>query len=352
MTASDPIPRPSPAAEAVRAPNPRVLVAIVGMNCERLIVDCIAAIGAGTLRPLGIVVVENGGPDAFRRLETALADAGLVSGPAEGGAAAVGSSQRLWRTEGATGSVLLIDPGANLGYAGGNNAAILQTALTGWDAVWILNPDTIPEPGALAALARRQFEGGYGMVGSRLIFAASGLVQTWGGLSWNLWLGRGRYLGYLRPADEQPDVADVERRITFVSGASMYVTRAYIDAVGCMDEVYFMYCEDLDWCLRGAAFRFGYAHGSVVRHIHGGTAGSSRVRTQRSPFSIYFGERNKVILARKHMGAAAPLVILIGLLATTETLVRGRSWRQFGTALRGWWAGVRGETGSRRPDFS
>src|SRR6202040_2579591 len=57
---------------------------------------------------------------------------------------------------------------ANLGYAGAVNATIRMLDDTEWDAVWVLNPDTKPEPDALAALRRRASDGNFGVVGSRL----------------------------------------------------------------------------------------------------------------------------------------------------------------------------------------
>lgn len=336
----------SPVSAPENAPKARVIAAIVAMGSAGLVADCLAAILAGGHLPEAVIVVENGGAAAFDALAAGLRARALVEGAPRPHQDTNGR-HLVWRHE--TGvAIVLIDPGANLGYAGGNNVALRQTLFPDWDAAWILNPDTIPERGSLAALVARQAEGGFGMVGSRLVFTASGRVQTWGGLGWNLWLGRGKYLGYLHGPAERPDIADVERRIVFVSGASMYVTRAYIDAVGMMDDAFFMYCEDLDWCLRGAHLGFGYAHDSVVNHIHGGSSGASHVKAERSAFSIYFAERNKVHIARRHMGRAAPLVIAIGFLSLAEYLVRARSWRQFRVALAGWWAGVRGETGPRK----
>ena len=323
---------------------PAVLVSIVSMRCDAYVVQCVRALLAGSYARFAIAIVENGGDAAFSSLRASLSEAGLLPGPAERSEQAGCSFLRHRGAEGRP-DVILCDPHDNLGYAGGNNVVIEQSVFPDWDAIWVLNPDTIPEPDALSALVRRQREGGYGMVGSRLVFAALDRIQTWGGLDWNIWLGRGRYLGYLRPPSERPDVADVERRTVFVSGASMYVTRGYVEAVGPMDAAYFMFCEDLDWCLRGRGQRFGYAHDSVVRHVHGGASGASRIKSQRSLFSIYFAERNKVLLARKLLGARAPVVVALGLLGTAEHLLRGRSWRQFSTALRGWMAGVRGETG-------
>jgi GT2 family glycosyltransferase len=87
------------------------------------------------------------------------------------------------------------------------------------------------------------------MVGSRLVLVANGLVQACG-LRWFPLLGRGRLLGYNQPADVMPDTAYIERRMACISGASMYVTRAYVEAIGMMDEEFFVYDEDVDWCQR------------------------------------------------------------------------------------------------------
>jgi len=210
----------------------------------------------------------------------------------------------------------------------------------------VLNPDTFPEPAALAALVERQKAGDFGIVGSRLVFVANGLVQTWGGIEWRPWLGRGRLLGWNESPETVPDIAAIERRFGFISGASMFVTRAYIETVGVMDDDFFVYDEDVEWCLRRGSFTLGYAHGSVVRHIHGATSGSSLNKATRSRFNLYLTERNRVLLARKRFGRWWGLVALLALAQTAEHIVRVRSPRQFRIALEGWWAGIRGETGA------
>ena len=46
------------------------------------------------------------------------------------------------------------------------------------------------------------------------------------------------------------DPVQIERSMSYVSGASFYATRDFIKTVGLMREEYFLYCEDVDWCLR------------------------------------------------------------------------------------------------------
>jgi GT2 family glycosyltransferase len=331
--------------------DPLVVVAIVSTNDIHNILGCLTSLTTSTHRNFWIVICENGGPEAFDRAGRSLTEAkimrkGIVQCRDAPSVAWTQGHVDFYLADGKQ-RVTLLKSAKNLGYAGGVNACIVAAANAPWDAVWVLNPDTFPEPDALAALVRRQKEGGYGMVGSRLVFVASGLVQTWGGLRWFPLLGRGRLLGYNQPADTVPDVDDIERRMAFISGASMYVTRAYVETIGMMDEEFFVYNEDVDWCQRRGAFRLGYAHDCVVRHIHGATAGASSMhKASRSRFNIYLTERNRILLARKRFGAKWPLFAWMTLLQTSEHLLRVRSFRQFIFAVEGWWAGVRGETGA------
>ena len=209
----------------------------------------------------------------------------------------------------------------------------------------MLNPDTFPEPDALGALVRRQAEGDYGIVGSKIVFVANGRVQLWGGLTYWPLLGRARSLGYGQPVEVTPDLKEVEAALDIVAGTSMFVSKDYIKTIGVMDEDFFVYHEDSEWSLRHGKFRLGYAHDSVVHHVAGATSGSGGPRPKRSRFSIYLSERNRVILAKKRYPSVWPLLAAVALLQTLELLLRFRSWRSFKIALAGWWAGVSGETG-------
>jgi GT2 family glycosyltransferase len=326
----------------------KVVIAIVSTNEAHNIVGCLGSLSASTHTDFRVMICENGGAEGFARTTQALSEMDGLSSRPEADDTAVawpGSHRSFFYTSGGQ-TVTVLETAENLGYAGGVNACIAAASPAGWDAIWVLNPDTFPEPDALRALMLRQGEGNYGIVGSRLLFVASGLVQTWGGLEWRPWLGRGRLLGWNEMPETLPDIAAIERRIGFISGASMFVTAAYIKAVGVMDDDFFVYDEDVEWCLRRGAFRLGYAHDSVVRHIHGATSGSSLKKANRSRFNIYLTERNRVLLARKQFGWCWIFVAFLALGQTSEHLIRVYSPRQFLIALEGWWAGIRGEVGA------
>jgi N-acetylglucosaminyl-diphospho-decaprenol L-rhamnosyltransferase len=325
--------------------TPRVVIAIVATDEAKNLVGCLGSLQGSIYREFSVVICENGGHEAFERDVRELSKVpGMVAADveandrlsaAEGQRFHLGADRRVVR---------VLRSHENRGYSGGVNFCI-AAADTDWDFVWVLNPDTFPEPDALGALVRRQAEGSYGIVGSKIVFASDGRVQLWGGLTYWPLLGRARSLGYGQAAEVTPDLNQVEGALDIVSGASMFVSKDYIETVGVMDEDFFVYCEDSEWSLRRGKFRLGYAHDSVVRHVAGSTSGSGGPRLKRSRFSIYLSERNRVIIAKKRYAAAWPLFAVVALLETLEHLLRFRSWRNFKIGLSGWWAGVSGETG-------
>jgi GT2 family glycosyltransferase len=207
--------------------------------------------------------------------------------------------------------VVFVQTGANLGYAGGCNVGA-RYALARGDAahVWVLNNDTVVAPDALSALVRRLAERpDAGQCGSRVLYYdAPDRVQTWGGATYNPWLGTMRQIGEGEPAAATPSVADVERRTDYVCGASVLVRREFLERVGLMTEDYFLYFEELDWARRGAAFPRAYAHGSVVYHREGRSIGTSADWRSRSVVADYYGLRNRLRFTRRFFPLAFPLV--------------------------------------------
>jgi GT2 family glycosyltransferase len=322
----------------------RIAIVIVGFRCGADIAACVRQLSASTHPAFDIHVIENGGQSSFADLRTQFAPLSSEV-PADARAAPPPRTQEklVLRLPGDQRLVLYRAVG-NLGYAGGINTVL--TALAddpSWSAVWILNPDTEPEPGALAALLRRLDEGDYGIVGSRLVLKSQGFVQMYAG-RWRPWLARGFNIGRGRPVEEIPDVDAIEREMDYVCGASMLVRRSYIEAVGPMQEDYFLYAEEVDWCLRRGSYRLGYAHDSIVVHEQGATIGTHADRRLRSGFSIFLDERSKLLLTRRFYPRIYPLVAIAALMLTFQYL-KARAYANFGHAISGWWAGLRGETG-------
>jgi N-acetylglucosaminyl-diphospho-decaprenol L-rhamnosyltransferase len=199
--------------------------------------------------------------------------------------------------------VRLIRAPRNGGYAYGNNLALREA--TG-QAILLLNPDTLLTPGSvgglLAVLARHPE---LGVVGPKLLKPDGSMhlacrrsfptpsvaFYRLAGLSRAFPRSRrfGRYnLTFADP--DQPMEVDA------VCGACLLIRRTVVDRIGLLDERFFLYGEDLDWCLRArqAGWTVRYEPGVIVRHQHGA---ASRKRALRTTFHFF---RAMDLFYRKH----------------------------------------------------
>ncbi len=332
------------------------MVAIVSYGRPNDVLRCLTALTRSQFAEFEVVVVENAGAAAFDGLTAALEAAWTATDPA--GASEITSVDPAWAREAFVRArrfrlpggqpVFVVEACDNLGYGAGVNVAIRCLGdRPGWCGLWVLNPDTEPEPTALLTVVEYAESGGYGLVGCCLAFTRQDRIQMRGGGSWQPLIGRAVSLGYGESVTSPADVAAVEQRLRWISGAALYATREFVETVGPMSEKYFLYCEDVEWSLRRGRFRLGYAHGAIVRHEHGTTIGSAARIGSRSNLSVYLSQRNALLLTRECFPALYPVVVMAGLALTLDHLVRGGR-RVFAAACRGWWAGVRGETGRPR----
>lgn len=174
--------------------------------------------------------------------------------------------------------VTLVRLEQNTGFSGGNNVA-----LEGWSCDWalLLNSDATVAPGGLDALfdfAESQPQ--VGIIGPKVI-NPDGSIQyscrRWptfaAGMFRNVWLGR-LFPGnkpasdYLMQDFDHASVKDVD----WVSGCALLIRRSCVEQIGTLDAAtFFMYCEDMDWCLRAhqSDWRVVYFPGCVVTHAIG-----------------------------------------------------------------------------------
>lgn len=298
-----------------------VAVCIVSFRSAEDIQACLRALAASDHRDFEVVICENGGPEAFTRLE-ATTPSQLAGG------------QRVVR---------LLAAG-NLGYAGGVNACL--RAAPGADAWWVLNPDTAPEPGALSALLRRLSAGDRHLVGGT-VYSPSGRVESRAG-RWRPWLARAVALGQGGGLDEPVDAARIEAAASYISGSCMLLGRRFLSVAGEMREDYFLYCEEVEWCLRGLrrGLRIGYAPEARVLHLKGTATGSVADLRHRPRMPVYLDERNKLLLTRDLFPARFPIAALAALVLLALRFGKRGAWRQLGYALQGWLAGLMNRRGA------
>jgi GT2 family glycosyltransferase len=211
-------------------------------------------------------------------------------------------------------SVIVIDNQANLGYAGGNNVGIRIALSLGCEHVWILNNDTIAQPEAARYLLEyMQGHPACGICGALTRYLHDPqIVQCHGGGMYNKWLGTVTLLGEGHRVPLEETRAPVNLRLDYVNGASVFVSRAFIEAVGLMDERYFLYCEELDWAYRARGlFSLGYEPQAVVLHMEGLSTGASKRRgLRRSLRSSLMLLKSKALLTAKFFPYALPSMVL------------------------------------------
>jgi GT2 family glycosyltransferase len=244
-------------------------VVIVSHNTREDVLRCVASIDAARADGIGqIVLVDNASSD--------------------------GTVDAVRRTHPGV-RVLALD--RNAGFAAANNAAIrIATA----PLVLLLNPDTVVSPGSLATLAARLASTQAVAAGPRLVDGDGRPEVSWGRMLSPL-AELGQAIRVRVSRSENPLARRVierrlarERVVDWVSGACLLVRRqAALDA-GLLDERYFLYEEDVDFCaaLRARGGRVLFTPAATVTHLRGRAmratgAGVARAHYDRSHLAFY-----------------------------------------------------------------
>jgi N-acetylglucosaminyl-diphospho-decaprenol L-rhamnosyltransferase len=218
----------------------------------------------------------------------------------------------------------------NIGFSAANNIALRECQA---DAVLLLNPDTEIAAGTLdVALARLSSDDRIGMVGCKLV-TESGELDHACKRSFPTPLsalahftGIGRKTG--APASLSQYRAthlgdDEAGEVDAVNGAFMLCRAEAVRDVGLLDEGYWLYMEDLDWCRRfwRAGWKVFYEPASVALHVKGASSGGRRAPKQEIAFHRGMGrfyrrfdadEHNPVLNAAVYVGIIVKLAVSLG----------------------------------------
>jgi hypothetical protein len=289
--------------------SPDLEVIIVSHGAEPLLRRCLRSLAENPAAvPMGVTVVDSGSPDSTPDM-----------------------------VEREFPAVRLIRR-ANIGFAAANNLVLAESEA---DSVLLLNPDTEVYAGTLdTVLSRLHSEPRIGMVGCKLLTETGELdhackrsfptplgalghftgVGRREGASATLSQYRATHLG-----DDEPGEVDA------VNGAFMLCRSAAVREVGLLDEGYWLYMEDLDWCRRfwEAEWSVFYEPAAVALHVKGGSSGGRRsprrdIAFHRGMGRFYrrfeAGRRNPLVNAAVYAGIGAKL----GLSLAITALGRGR----------------------------
>jgi N-acetylglucosaminyl-diphospho-decaprenol L-rhamnosyltransferase len=224
-----------------------VTIVIVSYNTRPELENCLASLALHPPRvPHDVVVVDNastdGTPDALRARWPAMR---------------------------------LIEAPRNLGFAGANNLGVRASTS---EFVLLLNSDTLVPEGAVDTLVERlRAEPGVGAAGPRIVDATGRPELSFGAMMGPFTELRQKVVVRLQERGVPAVVSRVERLTRlrhypdWVSGACLLVRRQDALAAGLLDERYFLYAEDVDFCaaLRGLGRRILFTPDAQIVHLRG-----------------------------------------------------------------------------------
>ena len=325
--------------------SPKVYVVILNWNGWGDTVECLESVFSNTYSNYHVIVCDNASSDGSMERFREWADMGLgvpenVDSPVRERTFYQVPRPIRWiqysRERAERGGdcasneppLILIQVGANLGFAGGNNVGMRYAmARGGYEFIWLLNNDTVIDPDALREMVLHMEKlPGAGLCGSTVLYYTSPhRIQAVGGGRYHRMLGRGKLIGNGRPQSTQFDYHWVAKRLDYLLGASMLVRKSFIDRVGLMSEDYFLYFEELDWALRSKdIYSQTYAEKSVVYHKAGG---STRQGEALGVKADYYGARNRLVFTRKYYPYLLPLIYAGLMVACINRLRRGQPAR-------------------------
>ena len=216
--------------------------------------------------------------------------------------------------------------GQNLGYAAAANLGfILALQDTSTKYVWLLNDDVADEPSCLKhMICRSEAVPNAGICGSRCVYYhSSDRIQALGGGKFFRWSGRSALIGNMSQANTVVNQSHIEQELDFVFGASMLVSRSFLENVGLMSEKYFIYCEELDWAMRAETdgpFCIAMTPSFFTREARQSGRG---LRLRRQPHRGAYMLRSLLIFTRKFFPASLVSVWVFNVLRAMRALALG-----------------------------
>lgn len=313
--------------------TPRLAVVLINWNRTADTIEALESLLRSDT-PIRVVVVDNASTDGSTELLKAWAEGTQPYEPPMGSLKRLSTPplpKPIAYTEVDDEEALTARPGRELvtfiwsswnrGFAGGNNLA-MRYALNDPSIAycWCLNNDTVVEPDAARALvSRMDATHRIGMCGTQVrYYHRPGTWQLLNGQRFNLLTGMSQGIGANQPVTRPFDPKKVAQETDFVLGASIAVSRAFLETVGFMEESYFLYFEEMDWSVRNRGrFAIAFAHGAIIYHKEGGSIGSSGKKGQRSETSEYFLMRSRIMFYRRNFPLLWPLQypLALGLIA-------------------------------------
>jgi GT2 family glycosyltransferase len=241
--------------------NPTVTIIVLSWNRCAQLLDCLASLGRLDYAARRVLVVDNGSrdgaPEAVRRHHP---EAALIANP------------------------------HNLGFTGGNNLGLAEACRADSAYAWLLNDDADVAPDALRLLVEAaEAEPRAAIVGPMVCFADRRDViwSAGGAIDWRRGSTRMLALG----ERDSGQFGDAPRAVDFVTGCGLLVKLSAVAQFGALDDRFFAYYEETEWCVRAARADRLVLHVPRARIWHALTPTGRAA----SPLVHYYMTRNRLL---------------------------------------------------------
>lgn len=248
--------------------SPKVFIITVNWNSFAVLSECLDSLRALDYGNFSTVVVDNGSTDNSV------------------------SQLRAGYPE-----IVLIEAKVNLGLTGANNIGMRYALEHGAEYCLILNNDTVVDRSLLRELLKASEESPDAAVFAPKIYYFLEPTRIWWGRS--IWDKRKcRFINNdFHRYDHETDARRVED-IDFANGCALFVKASVIQEIGLMDERFFIYFEEIDWCsrIKKAGFRILFVPDAKLWHKVAASSGG-----RGSAATAYYEMRNQLLWAKKHL---------------------------------------------------
>lgn len=292
----------------------KIFVVILNFNGKEFILQCLESVMKLETRNLEteIVVVDNGSSDDSVKLV----------------------EQRYKDRPAGKAGIKILSNKNNLGFAEGNNVGIRYALENGADYVMLLNPDTLVNKNLLVQLVKvAEGEDKIGILSPKIYFAPGfeyhhdrykdserGRVIWYAGgvMDWK------NVLASHRGVDEvDHGQYDEVMETDFGTGCCLLMKSQVFKKIGFLDEKYFLYFEDNDFCQRARRAGFGiyYVPDAFLFHLNAGSTSSG------SDLQDYYISRNRMLFGIRYVPLRAKIALLR---ESLKLLLSGRKWQKAG----------------------
>lgn len=246
---------------------PQVSIVVLNWNGLENTLECIESLSKINYPNYEIIVVDNGSSD--------------------------GSAQTL---KDRRYKITLLENAENLGFSAGNNVGILYALEHGADYIFLINNDTIVDQDIVRTLVDvGEKDTRIGMIGPKIydFYEPDKIWFAGAFIDWKT--GESPHLGKGKMDEGQyTDVVEVER----LTGCAMLIKREVFEKIGLLDPSYFLYFEDVDFCVRAkkANYKIVCAQHAKVWHKES----MSTKAKSGSPLHTYYHNRNRLLFLKKH----------------------------------------------------